>query len=130
MKTDSLVTEEMILLEYMKARPDLGEKVVREIWRNLKDFAKQTVKKDKVTRLKIGRNITLFSDMYLKGTKDLYEGEDLQYLMNSLYSNEYRAYDPEYLMNIRYRENNIEEIVEDVENFFKNPPFKTKKRKQ
>lgn len=118
----------MIIQAYMKARPDMGERVVREVWRNLKEYLRHTAKKDKKTRIKIGSNISLFTDIFLKPKAEEYEAESLQYFMNDLYNMKQNRYDESYLMNSRYRDKNLEQIVEDVEDFFKNPPFKDKEK--
>jgi len=125
---DPLITEEMIIQNYLQRGNKKDERAVREVWRVLKEFIKQSGKTH--TKIKIGNRLEIFSDLYLKAETKEYEGEQLQYLMNSLYCDKPRKYDENYLMNSKYRENNIEEIVEDVENFFKNPPFKNKKTKE
>jgi len=129
MKTvDPLITEEMIIQKYLNSGIKKDERAVREIWRVMKEYAKDSARKG-FTKIKMGR-FDLISDIYLKGQKQEYEAEHLQYFMNNLYFDKRSAYRGDYLMNSKYRENNIEEIVEDVENFFKNPPFKNKKTKE
>ena len=125
---DPLITEEMIIQRYLQTGAKKEERAVREVWRVLKEFIKKSSKTH--TKINIGSRLTLFSDLYLKSDAEKYEGEDLQYLMNDLYCDKWNKYDSTYVMNSKYRENNIEEIVEDVENFFKNPPFKNKKTKK
>lgn len=130
--SDVLVTEEMILQRYFANEPTrmrAGERPVREVLRLLKEYLKHSVRDKGVTKIKLSRDIEIFSDIYLKSSQKEYEGEELQYLMNSLYCDSYEKYDSEHLMGDRYREKNLKEIKEDVEEFFKNPPFKNKKTK-
>lgn len=125
---NSLITDENIINLYKERRPDLSDRVVREVWRLLKDYIKHAAKEGK-TKIKLSRNLEIFSDYYLKSEEEEYDGEWLQYYMNSLYFPDKDKYDANHLMESKYKEKNLEEIIEDVEKFFENPPFKDKKNK-
>lgn len=131
-KKNLLITEEMILQRYFKNQPTRlkqGERPVREVLRLLKEYLKETIK-DGATKVRLSKDLEIFSDIYLKASNQEYEGEELQYYMNSLYCDEVNRYDEDHLMGNKYREKNLKEIKEDVEEFFKNPPFKNKKTKK
>lgn len=129
---DTLITEEIILQRYFKNQPTRvkqGERPAREVLRLLKEYLKEVIKNG-ATKVKLSRDLEIFSDIYLKASNKEYEGEELQYLMNSLYCEENNKYDETHLMGDKYRDKNLKEVKEDVEEFFKNPPFKNKKTKQ